>query len=276
MTAQVTQPTTRRQRRVRERDPLQYAGRLIAWASAVLVLAPMPLVVAVATSSHWERGGWAGGVTLHWIATSWQRMAPYALYSVELAFMVLAVNLVIGLPTAWALSRFRFPGRNLLMSLSALPLAIPGIAVALGLIMAYPMARSGGTLLLVGHILYTMPFFLGALTPVLDTGPLLAQEEVAKTLGARPLANFVFVTLPNVRRALIAAAIMVLTLSMGEFNVSFFLVTPLAKTLPIQLYDQYITGRLEIAAGMTVWFLAFVVPASIVLERFGGGGVGQA
>lgn len=260
----------------RERDPLQYSGRIIAWIAAVTVLAPMPLVFAVATSPRWQKGAWADGFTLEWLITAWQRMAPNALYSVQLALIALLINLIIGLPTAWALSRYRFPGSKLLQSLSALPLAIPGIAVALGLILAYPLARGGGTLLLIGHVLYTLPFFLGALVPVLDTGKLRAQEEVAKTLGARPLASFRHVTLPNVRRALIAAAIMVLTLSMGEFNVSFFLITPLNKTLPIELYDAYITGRLEVAAGMTVWFLLFVIPASIILERFGGGGVGQA
>lgn len=265
-----------RVRHRRERDPLQHVGRLVAWITAVVVLAPMPLVFAVATSPRWQQGPWVGGFTWQWLATSWQGMAPYALVSIQLALLVLAVNIIIGLPTAWALARYRFPGSQLLKSLSMLPLAIPGIAVALGLIMAYPVARSGGTLLMIGHVLYTLPFFLGVLIPVLDTRTLQAQEEVARSLGAKPLSSFAFVTLPNVRRALIAAAIMVLTLSMGEFNVSFFLVTPTAKTLPIKLYDAYITGRLEVAAGMTIWFLAFVIPASIVLERFGGGGVGQA
>lgn len=263
-------------RRRRERDPLQAAGRITAWAAALVVLAPMPLVLAVATSPRWQQGPWVGGFTWEWLLASWQRMAPHALYSVQLALLTLAINLIVGLPTAWALSRYRFPGSTLLVSLSALPLAIPGIAVALGLILAYPIARGSGMLLVVGHVLYTLPFFLGALVPVLDTVKLRSQEEVGKTLGAKPVATFAFVTLPNVRRALIAAAIMVLTLSMGEFNVSFFLITPLHKTLPIELYDAYITGRLEVAAGMTVWFLAFVIPASIVLERFGGGGVGQA
>ena len=276
MSAQAATPARPPVRRVRERDPLQYAGRIVAWLTAVVVLAPMPLVLAVATSPRWQQGAWVGGFTGEWLLTSWERMAPYALFSAQLALVVLAINIAIGLPTAWALARYRFPGSSLLVSLSALPLAIPGIAVALGLILAYPIARGGGTLLLAGHVLYTLPFFLGALIPVLNTGTLRAQEEVAKTLGASPLARFAFVTLPNIRRALIAAAIMVVTLSMGEFNVSFFLITPTDKTLPIQLYDAYITGRLEVAAGMTVWFLAFVIPASIVLERFGGGGVGQA
>lgn len=257
-------------------DPLQASGRTIAWITALAVLAPFPLVVAVATSPNWNRGMWEGGITTRWLLEGWERIAPHALYSAQLALLVLLLNLLIGLPTAWALARYRFPGSELLVSLSTLPLAIPGIAVALGLILAYPLARAGGTLLLIGHVLYTLPFFLGAMVPVLNSHILRGQEEVARTLGAGGLRSFFQVTLPNVRRAMIGAAIMVITLSMGEFNVSFFLITPTEKTLPIQLYDAYITGRLEVAAGMTVWFLAFVIPASIVLERFGGGGVGQA
>jgi putative spermidine/putrescine transport system permease protein len=63
---------------------------------------------------------------------------------------------------------------------------------------------------------------------------------------------------------------------MGEFNVSFFLFTPLEKTLPVELYASYITGRLEVAAANTVWFLLFVIPASVAIERLGGAKVGQA
>lgn len=258
------------------RDPLQRVGRVIAWLTVVVCAAPLPLLLAVATTTQWRSGFWAEGFTLQWLASGWERMAPHALYSLQLAFVVLILNILIGLPAAWALTRLRLPGRRILLALSALPLAIPGIAVALGLILAYPYLRGNGFLLTVGHTLYTLPFFLGALTPVLGSAALREREAVAKTLGATLLRRLLFITLPTVRQALLAAAVMVVTLSMGEFNVSFFLFTPTAKTLPVELYDAYITGRLEVAAGMTVWFLLFVIPATIVLERFSGGKVGQA
>ena len=257
-------------------DPLQRIGRLLAWFTAVVCAAPLPLLLAVATTRQWRSGFWAEGFTLEWLASGWPRIAPHALYSLQLALVVLLLNVLIGLPAAWALSRLRFPGRRALLALSNLPLAIPGIAVALGLILAYPYLRGDGFLLTTGHVLYTLPFFLGALTPVLGGAALREREAVARTLGANAVRRFVFITLPTVRQALLAAAVMVITLSMGEFNVSFFLFTPTAKTLPVELYDAYITGRLEVAAGMTVWFLLFVVPATVVLERFGGGKVGQA
>ena len=257
-------------------DPLQYVGRLLAWFTALVCAAPLLLLLAVATTTQWRSGFWAEGFTLEWLTSGWERVAPHALYSLQVALTVLLLNILVGLPAAWALSRLHFPGRRVLLALINLPLAIPGIAVALGLILAYPYLRGNGFLLTTGHLLYTLPFFLGALTPVLGSATLKELESVAKTLGAGVVRRFVFITLPTVRQALLAAAVMVVTLSMGEFNVSFFLFTPTAKTLPVELYDAYITGRLEVAAGMTVWFLLFVIPATIVLERFGDGKVGQA
>lgn len=264
------------QRRTKVVDPLQRIGRIIAWLTALACAAPLPLLLSVATTRQWRDGFWAGGFTLQWLAAGWERIAPHAWFSFRLALLVLLLNVLLGLPAAWSLARRRFPGRQLILSLSTLPLAIPGIAVALGLILAYPYIRGGGALLLVGHVLYTLPFFLGALTPALGSPGLLDREEVAKTLGAGMTQRFLTVVLPTIRRALLAASIMVVTLSMGEFNVSFFLYTPTSKTLPVELYASYITGRLEVAAGMTIWFLLFVVPAALVLERFGGGKVGQA
>jgi len=254
---------------------LQGVGRLLAWFTVLVCTAPLPLLLAVATTREWRSGFWAEGFTLAWLTSSWMRIAPHALFSLQLALGVLFLDLLIGLPAAWALARGRFPGRRLLLALGNLPLAVPGIAVALGLILAYPYGRGNGFLLVAGHVLYTLPFFLGTLAPVLGGAALLEREAVAKTLGAGAVQRLLAVTLPTVRPALLAAAVMVVTLSLGEFNVTFFLFTPTAKTLPVELYGAYLTGRLEVAAAMTVWFLLFVVPATLVIERFGGGKVGQ-
>ena len=85
----------------------------------------------------------------------------------QLALVVLALNVLVGLPAAWAVARLKFPGRQLLLSVGALPLAIPGIAVALALILTYPGGKAGGILLMFGHLLYTLPFFIAALGPAL-------------------------------------------------------------------------------------------------------------
>lgn len=251
-------------------DPVAPIGRAFAWSAAVLVLAPLPILLAVATSANWQQGVWAGGFTWKWLSDAWDRSAPFVFFSMRLALVALLIDMVIGLPAAWVLARRHFTGRRFLLALSTLPVAVPGIAVGLGLILAYPTLKAGGGLLIAGHVLYTLPFVIGSLTPVLGDTALREQETVARTLGASASQTLLFVTLPKLRLALAATAVMVFTLSMGEFNVSFFLFTPTQKPLPVELYAGYITGRLEVAAAATVWFLLFVIPATLLIERLGG------
>jgi len=258
------------------RDPVLAIGRACAISAALVCFLPIPLLLAVATSDTWQQGPWTDGVTLRWLGASWATVAPFAAYSLRLALTTLLLNVLIGLPAAYALARSRFPGRPVVRALIGLPLAVPGIALALALILAYPTWRGGGWLLVAGHVLYTLPFFVGALVPALAAPDLREREAAAATLGADPLRRLVFVTLPGIRTALLAAAIIVVTLSLGEFNVSFFLFAPTAKTLPVDLYAAYITGRLEIAAAATVWFILLVIPAAAVIEYLGGARIGQA
>lgn len=259
-----------------QQDPVERVGKIFAGISAFICLVPIPLILAVATTRVWQQGAWSGGFTLEWLQAGWETISPRAWFSVKLAFLVLLLNIALGFPAAWVLGRYRFRGRQFLLSLTLMPLAIPGIAIALGLILAYPTWKAGGWLLVGGHIIYTLPFWVGTLTPALSQPRVQELESVAATLGSNCVQRFLFVTLPQIRGALLAAAIIVLTLSLGEFNVSFFLFSPLEKTLPVELYASYITGRLEVAAANTVWFLMFAVPASVAIESLGGAKVGQA
>lgn len=257
-------------------DPIEQVGRFFAFASAFICLIPIPLILSVATTSVWQQGWWGGGFTLKWLLRGWETLSPYVWFSLRLALLVVFLDTLIGLPAAWVLSRRQFLGKQVMLSLTMIPIAIPGIAIALGLILAYPTWKANGWLLIAGHILYTLPFWIGAIVPALSQPHIPELEAVAATLGASKLKQILFVTLPQIRSALLAATIIVITLSMGEFNVSFFLFTPLDKTLPVELYSAYITGRLEVAAAYTVWFLIFVIPASVAIESLGGAKVGQA
>lgn len=257
-------------------DPIMVIGRGFTWFTVLLCLAPMPLLIVVATTANWPLGFWSGGFTLDWMRAGWETVHPYALFSLRVALAVLTIDLVVGAPAAWLVARHNFPGRRALLTLINAPLAVPGIAIALALILAYPLARASGLLLIAGQVVYTLPFLVATLVPALAQPALIEREAVARSLGASTIQWLAHVTLPSIRSALLAALILVFTLSMGEFNVSFFLFTPLNKTLPIELYSAYITNRVEVAAAITLIFLAFVVPAAIAIERLGGSKIGQA
>lgn len=258
------------------RDPVLTIGKVFAWVSAAVCLIPLPLVVVVATSENWAAGPWSGGITFNWLLEGWSRISGNFAYSLRVALLVLVIDLVISLPAAGLLARRRFAGRGLAMAITTMPIAVPGIALAIGLIISYPTMRPSGLLLVGGHVLYTVPFMIATLVPALSNPRIREMELVAVTLGAGALRRLVTITLPSIRTALLASVILVFTLSLGEFNVSFFLFTPIQQPLPVELYNSYITNRLEVAAAGTIWFLILVVPAAIILERFGGAKVSSA
>ncbi|MGI5173309.1 ABC transporter permease subunit [Treponema sp. OMZ 840] len=257
------------------RDGIRVTGRIFAWFSALTCLLPVLIVFSVATTKVWQQGPWSGGFTLKWLIDGWKTISPYAFYSIRLAFLILLLNYIIGLPTSWVIARHRFPGRTFLYSMTNVPIAIPGIAMGLALIITYPMLRKNGTLLVVGHLLYTLPYFISNITPQLADASLRDIETVAQTLGANFIKRFVFIIIPKIKTSILAATILVVTLSLGEFNVAFFLFNPKTKPLPVELYSSYITGRIEFAAAITLCFLCFVIPAGILLERLGGIKVGN-
>ncbi|MGO2058039.1 MAG: ABC transporter permease [Candidatus Corynebacterium faecigallinarum] len=259
------------------RDPMIAIGRIFAWITLLLCLVPIGLVVVVATTRQWRTGIYSGGFTLDWLIDGWDRVAANFAYSLQVAAIVLVLNFLIGFPAAWLLARRNFPGRDLAMALTQTPLAIPGVALAIGLVMAYGAdLKRTGVLLLCGHLLYTLPFFIAALVPVLGSRHLQDLEQVSVTLGAGAVRRFLTVTVPHVRIALLAAVIMVVTLSLGEFNISFFLFSPSDPPLPMELASSHKQDGIETAAAVTVWFLLFVVPAAVLLERLGGAKVSAA
>ena len=68
---------------------------------------------------------------------------------------------------------------------------------------------------------------------------------------------------------ILAGALMVVTLSIGEFNITWMLHTPLTKTLPVGLADSYASMRLEIGSAYTLIFLVMVVPLLVAIQWAG-------
>ncbi|MFD0558490.1 putative spermidine/putrescine transport system permease protein [Stackebrandtia endophytica] len=254
------------------KDPIIATGRVFAWIAVLVCLVPILLIVVVATTRQWRTGIYSGGFTLDWIIQGFDMVAINFAYSFQIAVIVLLLNLAIGFPAAWLFARRQFPGRRIAMAITQTPLAIPGIALAIGLIMAYGTGdlKRYGILLVFGHLLYTLPFFIATMVPVLGGRRLQELEQVALTLGAGGVRRFLTVTVPHVKTALLGALILVVTLSLGEFNVSFFVFSPTDPPLPMELHSSHKQDGIEIASAVTVWFLAFVVPAAIILERLGG------
>jgi putative spermidine/putrescine transport system permease protein len=107
-----------------------------------------------------------------------------------------------------------------------------------------------------------------AVLAVLTSIDLATLEEGAASLGAGFAQRFFGIVLPNCRSGILAGALMVVTLSIGEFNMTWMLHTPLTKTLPIGLADSYASMRLEIGSAYTIVFFFMIVPLLLLVQRF--------
>jgi putative spermidine/putrescine transport system permease protein len=183
-----------------------------------------------------------------------------------------AITLVLGVPTAYLLARSRNRMARLIEELLVLPIAMPGLATALALIVtygAYRGFRTSWTFILVGHVLFTLPFMVRSVLAVLSAIDLKTLEEGAASLGAGFRQRFFHIVLPNCRNGILAGSLMVVTLSMGEFNMTWLLHTPLTKTLPVGLADAYASLRLEIGSAYTLIFFLMIIPLLLGLQALG-------
>ncbi|MBV8656844.1 MAG: ABC transporter permease subunit [Burkholderiales bacterium] len=244
---------------------LQFAFTLAV--CAFLVVPVVLSVLAGLTANYFI--GIKSGLTLRWVGEVWDGYQDTIYLSIGIALACLAVTLVLGVPAAYALARTRSRLGRLFEELLMLPIAVPGLATALGLIVTYGALgsfRTSWTFILVGHVLFTLPFMVRSVLAVLSAIDLKTLEEGAASLGATFRERFFHIVLPNCRNGILAGALMVVTLSVGEFNMTWLLHTPFTKTLPVGLADAYASLRLEIGSAYTLVFFMMIVPLLLAMQ----------
>jgi spermidine/putrescine transport system permease protein len=239
------------------------APLLTVYAALVFAFVYLPIVVLIAYS--FNRDGVGGfpprHLTLDWY---WQLFADAPIWNAVLNSLIVAAGsvalaLTLGLLAALALDRAEFPGKALFRRLVLLPLILPGIITGLSLLMFAVFA---------GMQLSLLTVFLGHGTALISvaTTELFAglqkmdrkQEEASLDLGATPRRTFWRVTLPNLKLSLIAAGLLIFTLSMDEIAVTFFLIGR-DNTLPLEIWGRLRRGITpEINAVSTLIFAVSV------------------
>ena len=240
-------------------------------AVCAFMVVPVILSVLAGVTVNFFQGV-RSGLTLRWVQQVWGLYADTIVSSVLIALACLLCTLAIGVPAAYVLAKR--PGRltRAVEELVVLPLAIPGLAIALALIVTYGgfgEFRKSWAFILVGHVIFTLPFMLRSVLAVLLAIDFRVLEEGAASLGANFRQRFFGVVLPNAKPGIVAGSLMVVTLSVGEFNLTWMLHTPLTKTLPVGLADSYASMRLEVASAYTLVFFVIIIPLLVALQWFG-------
>ena len=238
------------------RDPAvepAWVRRLLIGAALVLlgllVLLPLAVVIIEALRQGWL--AYAAAVT-----------QPDTLSAVRLTLLVAAIsvpaNAVFGVAAAWAITKFTFPGKRLLLTLIDLPFSVSPVVAGLVFVLLFGAHGWFGEWLreneikvifavpgiVLATIFITFPFVARELIPLMQQqGP--DQEEAAASLGAGGWTLFWRVTLPNIKWALLYGVLLCNARAMGEFGAVSVVsghIRGLTNTLPLQveiLYNEF-------------------------------------
>lgn len=251
-----------------QRRAILFVQIAITALTCAFLIVPALMSMAAGVTENYFRG-LASGVTLRWIIEVWDLYAGTMLLSAQLAIATLVVTLLIGVPAAYSLARRPSRLGRIFEEIVTLPLAIPGLAIALALIISYGSFgdfRKSWLFILVGHVLYTLPFMMRSVMAVMSQIDAATLEEGAASLGAPAHRRFFDIILPNIKPGILAGSLMVVTLSVGEFNLTWMLHTPLTKTLPVGLADAYASMRLEVASAYTLIFFILIIPLLVAMQ----------
>lgn len=223
-----------------------HAPLLATYALFVYAFLYFPIVVLIVYSFN---GSGVGGFPPSGWTLDWYRQlfadAPLwdaVLNSVIVAAVAVIVSLALGLPAALALDRAQFPGKALFRRLVLLPLILPGIITGLSLLMLF--FGLGLKLSLVTVTLGHGTALISVATTEIFAGLQKmdrAQEEASLDLGANHWKTFWRVTFPNLKISLVAAALLIFTLSIDEIAVTFFLIGR-ENTLPLEIWSRLRRG----------------------------------
>jgi len=225
-------------------------------------------------------------------------LAPDTLHAVFLtvlaSIVVVPINIAFGVCVAWLVTRFRFPGRNLLITITELPFSISPIVAGVCYLFLYgsqgllgPLLEASGIrLMFTVTAIFLVSLFVTAPFVARELIPLMQQqggddEEAALSLGANGWQMFWYVTLPNIRWALFYGAVLCNARVMGEFgavSVVSGAIRGQTNTLPLQISllfnDFNVAG--SFAAASTLAFIALLtIVAKAALETRGVGTGGR-
>jgi spermidine/putrescine transport system permease protein len=235
-------------------------SRWLRWhAAAVFAFLYLPILVLIVYSFNGQSvGGFPPqGWTLRWYSILAHDDALWVSVwnSVLVAAAAVTISILIGTPAALALDRVPFPGKAAFRRLVLLPLILPGIITGLSLLTLFVTAGVKLSLVTIalGHgtalISIAATEILAGLQKMDRT-----QEEASLDLGASQWRTFWRIMLPNIKLSVIAAVLLIFTLSMDEIAVSFFLIGR-QNTLPLEIWSRLRRGITpEINAVSTVIF----------------------
>jgi putative spermidine/putrescine transport system permease protein len=213
------------------------------FSALVMAFIYLPLVVIVMASFNASKiASWPiEHYSTHWYRLAWNdgRAHDALLTSLKVAAGATVIALVLGTMAAFALSRFRFFGRNSVSFLFVLPIALPGIVTGLALLSTISYLNLTPSLytIVAGHATFcVVVVFNNAVARLRRSST--SFEEASMDLGADGWQTFRYISMPNLATALVAGGLLAFALSFDEVVVTNFTAGS-QETLPLWIFNQF-------------------------------------
>jgi len=253
---------------------------LIRWLLIAVALVFLALFLALPLAAVFSQA-FAKGAQVYLEALTDQDTLAAIKLTLAAAVVAVPLNLLFGVVASWAIAKFTFPGKNLLITLIDLPFSVS--PVISGLIYVLLFGRQGwfGPWLeshnlkiifavpgiILATLFVTFPFIARELIPLMEAQG-KDEEEAAMVLGASGLQTFFRVTLPNIKWGIIYGVILCNARAMGEFGAVSVVsghIRGMTNTIPLQveiLYNEYnYTAAFAVAS-----LLAFLALITLVVK----------
>ena len=252
-------------------------GWLVILASAgagiVMLVSLLPLLTVVVGAFTRARGPvmrWGEWTTSHIERVFTSALDP-VINSLIYAASALAISVVLSTLCAYLIVKKRNALTPMLDYLSALPLALSGTVLGIGLVMAFrgswlPLAGTAG-IIVAAYVIRRLPFGIRNASSTLYNLP-NSIEEASISLGVPPLRSFFQVVLPLMIPAIAAAAVLVWTTTVAELSASVVVYSAGQETLPIQIFRLIDSNLMAQASAYGLVLLAIILIPIVIATRF--------
>lgn len=244
--------------------------RIVVAIILLIVVAPLLVPLAMSISDTPYIVFPPQGFTLKWYAavlTNPEAQGSFA-FSLELAGIVTAISLVLGIPCAVGLTRFKAPGQDAILGIILSPLIVPLIVTGVALLQLFSMLGSRATMLqmVIGHTVICLPYVIRSVSAsfVLVNRNL---EDAAAILGASPHVVAMRVIWPQVRPGILAGGVFSFIVSFDDYPISMWLADGNHFPVPLYLYTVIERSFDPSIAAIASLMILFALLLVLVIEK---------
>jgi putative spermidine/putrescine transport system permease protein len=237
-------------------------GHVYIWVCLIIFVTPF-----LALFNYSLQRGTTGVYTLNNYSYIFGSFMGNLLTSLEVSALAISLNLLIALPAAYAIVRYEFPAKRMILSALTLPLYTPAPVLGIGLILVYNFTYHLTTSIwsvVFAMVVGTFPLMLVPIVVAMKDLPLFF-EEAALCLGATRWQTYFRIVLPLIGPGISAGILLSFIIVFNEYLVTLFVAPPSIQTAPLRVFGLVRTAGIQNTTAALAAFMQIISFTAVIL-----------